>query len=170
MEESTMETVNLSVSIILIVLAGVHIAEEAAKGFRNFFNTEWFNGNKDCPVSQFKGLFVDKILLFLLLAALALAGAWLDGRWTLIAVGIVTADLVQHAVFSIGKRSYTPGVATSVLYLVYVVYFFVQEELRRLVGLDWAWVAVVGGAAFIGANYLAAWLKVRKGDCEPANP
>jgi hypothetical protein len=85
-------------------------------------------------------------------------------------VGIVTADLVQHAVFSIGKRSYTPGVATSVLYLVYVVYFFVQEELRRLVGLDWAWVAVVGGAAFIGANYLAAWLKVRKGDCEPANP
>jgi hypothetical protein len=169
MEESTMETVNLSVSIILGVLAGVHIVEEAAKGFRNFFNTEWFNGNKNCPISRIKGLFVDKIGLFLLLTVLALTGTWLDGRLILIAVGIVTADLLQHAVFSIGKRSYTPGVATSVLYLVYVVYFFVQEELRSLVGLDWAWVAVVGGAAFIGVNYLAAWLKVRKGDCELAS-
>jgi hypothetical protein len=159
---NTME--NLNVSIILIVLVGIHITEETVKDFRSFFNMEWFNGSKDCPVGRIKGLFVDKIGLFLLLTVLALMGHWLDTRWILIAVGIITADFIQHTLFSFVKRGYTPGVATSVFYLLYIVYLFVQEE-RSLGGLDW--VALLGGAAFIGGNYFTAWLKVRKGKCAP---
>ncbi|MFQ5616468.1 MAG: HXXEE domain-containing protein [bacterium] len=163
-----METVPLSASVILIALAAVHILEEAVKGFRSFFNTVWFNGNKNCPVGRIKGVLVDKIGLFLLLAALALTGAWVDGRWILIAVGILTADLLQHALFSISKKNYTPGVATSFLYLVYVVYFFSLDELQIPVDDLWAGIAMAVGAAFIGANYLAARRKVRLGRCQEA--
>ncbi|HYU35391.1 MAG TPA: HXXEE domain-containing protein [Thermoanaerobaculia bacterium] len=149
------------VSTVLIALAAVHIAEEAAKGFRSFFNMEWFGGNANCPVGRIKGLFVDQIGLFLLLAVLAVMGARLDARWILIAVGIITADLVQHSIFSIKMRKYTPGVATSALYLLYVIFFFGQEELRSHVYRDWAWAALAVGAAFIAGNYVVASRKAR---------
>lgn len=160
--------IEVNASIVLIALAAVHIAEEAVKGFRSFFNMDWFDGNEDCPVSRIKGLFVDQIGLFLLLVLFAVMGALFNPRWILVAVGIITADLVQHAIFSIAKRKYTPGVATSVLYLLYVAYFLGREELRGLIHLDWAWGAMMGGMAFIAINYVLASLKVRLGRCRLA--
>lgn len=155
-------------AIILIVVAAAHIAEETVAGFREFFNTEWFAGNENCPVTRRKGLVFDKIGLFLVLAGLAVAGATYDARVMLIALGIIAADLVQHAVFSIGKRGYTPGVATSALYVAYVVYFFSHAELRYLLNDPRSWAALTAGAAGIAINYWLAWRKVRRGDCRLA--
>lgn len=155
-------------SIVLIALAGIHITEEGVKGFRSFLNTKWFPGNVDCPVSRKKGLFVDQIGLFLLLTVLAFAGAQRDSRWLLVAVGIVAADLVQHAIFSIAVRDYTPGVATSALYLLYVIYFFDLEEVRQVMDRRWAWAALAAGAAVIAINYLMARRKVLMGRCRQA--
>jgi hypothetical protein len=160
--------VSWATAIILIAVAAAHIAEETVARFREFFNMEWFTGNEDCPVTRFKGLVVDKIGLFLFLAAFAAAGAVYDGRVMFIAVGIILADLVQHAVFSIGKKSYTPGVATSAAYLAYVVYFFGYSESRHLLNDPLAWVAMVAGAAFIAGNYWIARRKVQRGDCQLA--
>ena len=105
------------------------------------------------------------ILLFLGLAVLGILGALKDARLLLVPVGIITADLAQHAVFSIAKGKYTPGVATSVLYLLFVVNFFGSEELRSLVYLDWAWLALVAGVAAIAGNYLFSRAIVRSGRC-----
>ncbi|MGH6924906.1 MAG: HXXEE domain-containing protein [Propylenella sp.] len=155
-------------TIVLIALAAIHIGEETLAGFRGFLNTKWFDGTEDCPVSRLKGVVVDKIGLFLGIAVFALAGALFDGRWILVALGIVTTDIVQHAIFSAAKRGYTPGVATSALYLASVVWFFAQPQLRGLVDGPLAWVALAAGAAVIMGNYLLAQRKVRRGDCQPA--
>ena len=96
---------NLGTSLVLIVIVGMHIAEEALKGFRRFLNLKWFRTeNEDCPVSKLKALVIDQVGLFLALALLALVGI----KWPFfiyIAVGFITADLIQHSVFSIGRRS-----------------------------------------------------------------
>ena len=157
-----------AMAILLIVVAASHIAEETVARFREFFNMKWFTGNADCPVTRFKGLVVDKIGLFLFLAACAVAGAVYDARVIFIAVGTMAADLVQHAVFSIGKKGYTPGVATSAAYLAYVVYFFGHAELQHLLNDPLAWVGMAAGAAFIAGNYWVARSKVQRGDCQPA--
>ncbi len=155
-------------AIVLIAVAAAHIAEEAVAGFRSFFNTQWFAGNENCPVTPFKGLVVDKIGLFLALALLAILGARYDARWIFIAICIITADLVQHAVFSLGRKGYTPGVATSAVYFAYVVYFFSQPDLQSLLGDPSAWGAMGLGVAFIAGNYWMARKKVRRGDCQLA--
>ena len=151
-----LEPVSWSVSVVLILIVAVHILEEALKGFRIFFNTEWFGGKRNCPVGKFKGVIIDQIGLFLLVAGLAVAGALVDGRWMLVAVGIVMADLVQHSAFSFAKRGYTPGIATCALYLVYLVYFFAQVEPYAPNGDVPAWLAIATGASFIVANYILA--------------
>ena len=74
-----------------------------------------------------------------------------------IVVGFITADLIQHGVFSIGRRKYTPGVATSVLYFTYLLYFFSRYELQ---GLHLVGMAL--GAAGLAINYVIASLTVRK--------
>ena len=151
-----MESVSWSVSVVLVACAAFHILEEALKGFRRFFNTEWFDGTVNCPVGRFKGIVVDQFGLLALLAGLAVAGALADGRWILLAVGIVAADMVQHAVCSIVKRGYTPGVATCGLYLAYMVYFFAAVD-PYAPGADIpAWLAMALGASFIVANYILA--------------
>jgi Protein of unknown function with HXXEE motif len=167
--KGTMDSeVGWGMSLILIVVAAAHIAEESVAGFRRFFNTQWFAGTEDCPVGRFKGLVVDKIGLFLFLALLAISGASRDARWIFIAIGIITADLAQHATFSIKTKGYTPGVATSAAYFVYVVYFFSRPEIQGLWHDPFAWGAMALGAAFILGNYLSARLKMRLGRCQPA--
>lgn len=151
-----MEPVSWSVAIVLIVVVAVHILEEAIKGFRIFFNTEWFDGKPNYPVGRFKGVVIDQIGLLALVASLAAAGSVLDGRWILVAVGIIMADLVQHTTFSIVKRAYTPGIATCALYLVYLVYFFTQVDPYAPTGDVPAWLAMATGASFIVANYILA--------------
>jgi hypothetical protein len=160
--------VGWGMAIVLIAVAAAHIAEESVADFRSFFNMQWFAGNQNCPVTPFKGLVVDKIGLFLTLGLFAILGAGYDARWIFIAIGIITADLVQHAVFSLGKKGYTPGVATSAVYFVYVVYFFSQPDLRGLLGDPLAWAALGLGALFIAGNYWMARTKVRRGDCQLA--
>lgn len=163
-----METVPWSVSIALILSAAFHIGEETVTGFRRFLNTEWFDGTKNCPVGRLKGIVIDKIGLWLLLALLALLGLLVDGRWILVGVGVITADVVQHALFSLGMKRYTPGLATCVLYILYIAYFRGRVSVPRLTDDVWAWAAMAAGAAFIGGNYLAARHKVRRGDCRTA--
>lgn len=164
-----MQPADASVAIFLVIAVALHIAEETAKNFRGFLNTVWFAGDETCPVGRFKGLFIDKIGLFGLLAGTAVAGALFDPRWILLAVGVISADLVQHSIFSVRERAYTPGVATCAIYLIYLAVFFGQGELRDLLELPLAWEALALGAAFIGGNYaLAAW-KVWRGDCRPAS-
>ena len=159
---------DLGTSLVLIVIVGVHILEEAMKGFRRFFNVDWFKtGDDEFPVSKWEALLKDQIGLFGLLAALAIVGIF----WTpaiLIAVGFITADLIQHAVFSIARRRYTPGIATSALYLLYVLYF----ELVVL-GLPFG-LGTLGfmalGAGGLLLNYSIASWRVRKRQREPQKP
>lgn len=162
-----MEAVNLQMAISLILVAGLHIGEEAVKGFRAFLNTRWFDGSQDCPVSRFKGLFIDKIGLFAVLAGSALLGALVDPRWILIGVGILATDALQHLLFSAKTRRYTPGFATTFLYLAFLLYFVLLGPLRNVGALDSsAWAALGVGAVFIPGNYVIAASKVRRGDCE----
>ena len=154
-----------SLSIALIVLAAAHIGEETLAGFTRFFNVTWFAGNETCPVGRAKALWIDKIGLFAILALLALGGALNSELWILIALGIITADVIQHFAFSIGTRGYTPGVATSVLYLGYILYFFSRPGLP----VGWlAWLSFAVGLLFIASNYVMAAHKVRLGLCRPA--
>ncbi|MFQ5640670.1 MAG: hypothetical protein ACE5IR_22040, partial [bacterium] len=84
---------------------------------------------------------------------------WPNLIW--VAVGFITADLIQHGVFSLGRRKYSPGVATSALYLIFVVYFFltelggVNENVNPLLPL------AIGTAGLL-SNYILASRKVRK--------
>ncbi len=159
--------IGAGVAISLIVISAAHITEEALAGFRHFFNTQWFDGNENCPVPRVKGVAVDEIGLLALLACLAV-GAGHDARWIFVAVGIITADLVQHVVFSVEKKGYTPGVVTTALYLAYVVYLFAQPETWRLLLDLTSWGALLVGAGFIAINYLFARWRVRQGHCRVA--
>jgi hypothetical protein len=138
------------------------------KGFRKFLNTEWFDGTKNCPVGRFKGIVMDKIGLWLLLLLLALLGWLVDGRGILVGVGIIAADVVQHALFSFGMKRYTPGLVTCVLYVVCIAYVLRQPSASRLADDVSAWAALAVGGAFIGGNYMSARRKMRRGDCGKA--
>jgi len=163
-----MEPVAWNVSMALIFSAAFHIGEETVKGFRPFLNTEWFDGTKNCPVGRFKGIVIDKIGLWLFLALLAFLGWLVDGRWILVGVGVVAADIVQHALFSLRMKRYTPGLATCVLYVIYLAYVLRQVSVSRLAGDVLALAALAMGGAFIGGNYVSARHKLRRGDCRKA--
>ncbi|MFQ5740500.1 MAG: HXXEE domain-containing protein [Acidobacteriota bacterium] len=159
-------------SLVLIVIVGAHILEEVLKGFRRFLNLEWFRtGREDFPVTKLKALIIDQVGLFLGLALLALGGTlWPILIW--VAVGFITADVIQHGVFSIGRRKYTPGIATSALYFMYVLYFFARSDLRGLnesLKLGWALGGMALGAAGLAFNYVLASWKVRKWRREQAS-
>jgi hypothetical protein len=160
-----MATVGLGFSVLLICCAAAHILEEAFKGFTEFLNMEWFHGTTDCPVGKFKGLYFDKIGLFAGILITAVLAASHDGRWIFIPVGIILADCIQHFAFSIAKRAYTPGVATSVLYLALLVYCFSTFGGPTDVP---GWIALLLGVGFIAGNYLLASTLVRRGRCSPA--
>jgi hypothetical protein len=150
--------VGLRSSLLLILLVAAHILEEVVKGFRRFFNLEWFQtGRDDFPTSKRKALRVDQLGLFVMLSLLALAGA----RWPpalYVAVGFISADVVQHAIFSLVRGRYTPGVATSALYLAFVVHVVRQVEAFDACVLG----AMAVGAAALLANYATASFKVRR--------
>ncbi len=113
-----------------------------------------------------KGRYVDQIGLLLLLAFTSAGAVLFDKNWLLLfPVGIITADVVQHMTFSAVKRGYTPGAATSALYLVYVINFFVGVGQQLLDDPEWGWVVLAVGMAVIAGNYFLAWRKVRSGAC-----
>lgn len=150
-------------SLVLIVIVGAHILEEAFKGFRRFFNLEWFRtGREDFPVTKIKSLVIDQVGLFIGLTGLALLALqpgrfWPNLIW--VAVGFIAADLIQHFVFSIVRQKYSPGVATSVLYLIFVLYFI---RSTPAFGIANPWIPLVVGAAGLLSNYVLASRKVRK--------
>lgn len=155
-------------SIALIILAAAHIGEEALAGFTRFFNVTWFGGNETCPVGRFKALWGDKVGLFAALALLSLGGTLYSGRLMLVALGIVAADVIQHFAFSTRTKGYTPGVATSVLYLGYLIYFFSRPDTAGLLSGVWAWLPFALGLLAIAGNYFMAARKMRLGHCQPA--
>ncbi len=150
-------SVSLGTSLVLVTIVGAHIFEERIKNFRRFFNLEWFRtGREDFPTTKLKAIIIDQVGLFLSLSLFALLG--ITGLFFIcIVVGFIMADLIQHAVFSIGRRKYTPGVVTSALYFIYVIYFLTRFELQGL-----HLVGMVLGAAGLAINYALAYRKVRK--------
>lgn len=149
--------VSLGTSLVLVTIVGAHIFEERIKNFRRFFNLEWFRtGREDFPTTKLKAIIIDQVGLFLSLSLFALLG--LTGLFFIcLVVGFIMADLIQHAVFSIGRRKYTPGVVTSVLYFIYVLVFLARFELQ---GMHFAGMAL--GVAGLSINYILAYRKVRK--------
>ena len=152
--------------IALVILAGAHILEERVAGFRRFLNLEWFEGSRDCPVGPKKGVVVDQILLFLLLAGTTTLALLFSLHWLfMFPVGIILADVVQHVIFSVVKRGYTPGIITTFLYLAYLIVFFAGAG-EQILGSGWTWLLSVAGMAVIAVNYFMARRKVRSGECK----
>jgi hypothetical protein len=142
-------------AIIFIALAVAHAGEEIAAELRS----------ADEPVSmaRLRGLIGERIGRLLLLAALAASGVLIDDFWLWLALGITTADLVQHARSSIRAGPYTPGVATGALLVAYLA--FVGGRVSESPwGDPSSWGAIVIGIAFVAMGYLSA---PRKRPLEP---
>lgn len=151
-------------SVLLIMLVAAHILEEALKGFRRFFNLEWFRtGRDDFPTSKTKAVLVDQIGLFLALSLLALLGSvWSPAMYAV--VGFIAADVIQHGTFSIVRRKYSPGVATSALYLLFVGLFLRSDSVRFDAS---TLTAMTIGAAALAGNYALASMRVRRWRQQP---
>jgi hypothetical protein len=158
--------INISMCLMFIVFVGAHIFEERIKDLRDFFNIKWFKtGDKNFPVTRFEALWKDQLGLFIALATMAYL-AYIDkfgGVTILIAVGFVTADTIQHSVFSIARRSYTPGIATSILYMGYILNFYLVELkfAAQDLGIGRTIVYTGLGGALLLLNYLILSKKVR---------
>jgi hypothetical protein len=136
-------------AIVLMALMAAHAVEEILAEGR----TPCMRGLS--PVTRFKAWVGERIGPLLLLVALALSGVLVDAFWIWLALGIIVADLAQHAACSIRVRAYTPGVATGAFLAVYVL-SFVGGSLS---GPSWAepssWGAMVIGIAFVAIGYLS---------------
>ena len=74
----------------------------------------------------------------------------------------ILADCIQHFLFSIVKRGYTPGVVTSLLYVALLIYYLRRfGEPADLLG----WIALLLGIGFIVINYLLSSILVAQGRC-----
>jgi hypothetical protein len=98
------------------------------------------------------------------MAYLAYIGKF-NGVTILIAVGFVTADTIQHTVFSIARWNYTPGIATSVLYMGYILNFYLVEVklAAQDLGIGRILVYTGLGGALLLLNYLILSKKVKNG-------
>jgi hypothetical protein len=137
-------------AIVLMALVAAHAAKEILAA-----------GRIPCmqPRSagmRFQAWAGERIAPLLLLVALALAGVLVDAFWIWLALGIVVADLTQHAACGIGIRTYTPRDATGVFLAVYVL-AFVGGSLSApsWIGPS-AWGAIAIGIAFVAIGYLSA--------------
>jgi hypothetical protein len=85
---------------IFTALAAAHAAEEVAAELRSV---------KAVTIARLRRLAGERIGPLLLLAALAASGVLVDDFWLWLALGITTADLVQHARRSLRVTGYTPA-------------------------------------------------------------
>ena len=140
-------------AMILMALMAAHAAEEIVAAGR----LSCMEGAS--AAVRIKARLGDRIGPLLLLVALALSGVLVYAFWIWLALGIIVADLAQHAARSIGVRAYTPGGATGAFLAVYVLSFIGGS----LFGPSWAWPsssgALVIGIAFIAVGYLSAQRK-----------
>jgi Protein of unknown function with HXXEE motif len=139
--------VGWSAASIFVALAVTHAGEEIAAELRSL--------NAAVSMARLRGLVGERIGPLLLLAALAASGVLVDDFWLWLALGIATADLVQHAGSSIRARAYTPGVATAALLAVYVL-AFAAGSLSEAWGDPSSWGAMVIGSAFVAIGHLSA--------------
>jgi phosphatidylglycerophosphate synthase len=140
-------------AMILMALMAAHAAEEIVAAGR-------LSCMEGCSAAvRIKAWVGDRIGPLLLLVAVALAGVLVHAFWIWLALGIIAADLAQHAARSIRVRAYTPGVATGAFLAVYVLAFVGGS----LTGPSWArpssWGALVIGIAFVAVGYLSAQRK-----------
>lgn len=155
---------NLGNAVLLVLLVGAHILEEALAGFRRFFNLEWFRTGRDnFPTSRTKAVLVDQIGLFLALSTMSLIGT-ASPYATYAVIGFIAADVIQHGTFSLVRRTYSPGVATSVLYFLFVM-FFLRSGSARIDAP--ALGAMALGAAALAGNYGLAWMRVKRWRQQP---
>jgi Protein of unknown function with HXXEE motif len=136
-------------AIVLMALVAAHAAEEILAEGR-------FSGIRGASmIVRLKAWTGERIGPLLLLVGLALAGVLVDAFWIWLALGIIVADLAQHAACSITVRAYTPGAATGAFLAVYVL-SFVGGSLS---GPSWtqpsSWGAMVIGIAFVAIGYLS---------------
>jgi phosphatidylglycerophosphate synthase len=138
---------------ILMALMAAQAAEEIVAAGR----LSYMEGCS--AAARIKAWVSDRIGPLLLLVAVALAGVLVHAFWIWLALGIIAADLAQHAARSIRIRAYTPGAATGAFLAVYTL-AFVGGSLS---GPSWAqpssWGALVIGIAFVVVGYLSAQRK-----------
>jgi hypothetical protein len=168
--------IDISMFLVFTIIVGGHILEENLKKLRLFFNIKWFKtGDRNFPVTSFEALWKDQVGLFIVLATMAYLAyiGKFGGVTILIAVGFITADTIQHTVFSIGRKIYNPGIATSVLYIGYILNFYLVEVKLAAQDLGMGRILVytgLGGALLL-LNYLILSKKVknwRKLEFQPA--
>jgi hypothetical protein len=140
-------------AMILMALMAAHAAEELVAAGR-------LSCMEGCSAAaRIKAWLGDRIGPLLLLAALALAGVLVHAFWIWLTLGIVVADLAQHAAGSIRIGTHAPGVATGTFVAVYVLSFVGGS----LFGPSWAWpsswAAMVIGIAFVTVGYLSTQRK-----------
>jgi phosphatidylglycerophosphate synthase len=140
-------------ALIFMALMAAHAAEEIVAAGR-------LSCMEGCSAAVRISAWVgDRIGPLLLLVAVALAGVLVHAFWTWLALGIIAADLSQHAARSIRVRAYPPGIATGAFLVVYIL-AFVGGSLS---GPSWAqpssWGALAIGIAFVAVGYLSAQRK-----------
>jgi phosphatidylglycerophosphate synthase len=108
---------------------------------------------------RIKAWVADRIGPLLLLVAVALAGVLVHAFWIWLALGIVAADLAQHAARSIRVMAYTPGIATGAFVVVYVLAFVGGSLSEPSWAQPSSWGALVIGIAFVAIGYLSAQRK-----------
>ena len=138
--------VGWSAASIFTALVVAHAGEEIAAEIRS----------KAVSLARLRGLIGERIGPLLLLPALAAAGVLVDDFWLWLALGISTADLVQHGSRSLRVKGYTPGAATAALLAIYILAF----AGGWLSAASWSdpssWGAMVIGVAFVAMGHLSA--------------
>jgi hypothetical protein len=97
-----------------------------------------------------------RIGLFLLLVALAASGVLVDPFWLWLGLGMIAADVAKHVTSSLSARAYTPGLGTSIAYLVYGAWLLGQSLHQGLPQEISNWGAMVIGIGFVAINDLSA--------------
>lgn len=130
-------------------VVGAHILEETVMGFTEFFNVKVLNGTADDPVGPAEAWIKDRIGLLAALLFLLLIGrecfAWM-------AIGFIAADALQHSIYTIRERDYTPGMLTACAYIVLVIWSVLVVE-------DVSVLCAILGALGLGANFLLAYIR-----------
>lgn len=147
--------VTWSVAVVLIALAAAHMAEQVVAGFRGFEARRC--ASDDCSTAMERASFVaGEIGLFLLVVALAVSGVLVDPFWLWIGLGMIAADVAKHVTSSLSAQAYTPGLATSVAYLMYGAWLLSQSLQQGLHHELSNWGAMVIGIVFVAINDLSA--------------
>jgi hypothetical protein len=143
-----------SVAVVLIALAAAHLAEEVVAGLRGFEVPR--RVGDDCGAAMARASFVaGRIGHFLLLVALAASGVLVDPFWLWLGLGMIAADVAKHVTSSLSARAYTPGLGTSVAYLVYGAWLLGQSLHQGLAHELSDWGAMVIGIVFVAINDLS---------------